>query len=87
MTPWEYETRLFLWSSHVYCVNIYPCTDRVLSPSSPISVSSSSPQHIEECCGWLKNKLEQLNEEQNHIVQTHQDQVKLSGYWTWYNVL
>ncbi|XP_060940670.1 glycogen debranching enzyme [Limanda limanda] len=35
---------------------------------------SSSPQHIEECCDWLKQKLNQLNEEQNHIMKQHQEQ-------------
>ncbi|KAK5606319.1 hypothetical protein CRENBAI_023544 [Crenichthys baileyi] len=35
---------------------------------------SSSPQHIEECCGRLKQRLTQLNEEQYHIVQQHQKQ-------------
>lgn len=35
---------------------------------------SSSPQHIDECCGWLKQKLIELNEEQYHIVHQHQEQ-------------
>ncbi|XP_035027482.1 glycogen debranching enzyme isoform X3 [Hippoglossus stenolepis] len=35
---------------------------------------SSSPQHIEECCDWLKQKLNQLNEEQHHIIKQHQEQ-------------
>ncbi|XP_038574852.1 glycogen debranching enzyme isoform X2 [Micropterus salmoides] len=35
---------------------------------------SSSPQHIEECCGWLRQKLNELNEEQHHIVHQHQEQ-------------
>uniref|UniRef100_A0A3Q3XM66 Glycogen debranching enzyme n=1 Tax=Mola mola TaxID=94237 RepID=A0A3Q3XM66_MOLML len=35
---------------------------------------SSSPQHIEECCGWLRQKLDELNEEQYHIVHQHQEQ-------------
>ncbi|XP_059200245.1 glycogen debranching enzyme [Centropristis striata] len=35
---------------------------------------SSSPQHIEECCGWLRQKLEELNKEQYHTVHQHQEQ-------------
>ncbi|XP_023190606.1 glycogen debranching enzyme isoform X1 [Xiphophorus maculatus] len=35
---------------------------------------SSSPQHIEECCGWLKQKLTEMNEEQYHIIHQHQEQ-------------
>ncbi|XP_037642883.1 glycogen debranching enzyme isoform X1 [Sebastes umbrosus] len=35
---------------------------------------SSSPQHIEECCGWLRQKLNELNEEQHHIMHQHQEQ-------------
>ncbi|XP_042353402.1 LOW QUALITY PROTEIN: glycogen debranching enzyme-like [Plectropomus leopardus] len=35
---------------------------------------SSSPQHIEECCGWLRQKLNELNEEQHHIIHQHQEQ-------------
>ncbi|XP_070775031.1 glycogen debranching enzyme [Enoplosus armatus] len=35
---------------------------------------SSSPQHIEECCGWLRQKLNELNAEQHHIVHQHQEQ-------------
>ncbi|XP_038157443.1 glycogen debranching enzyme isoform X4 [Cyprinodon tularosa] len=35
---------------------------------------SSSPQHIEECCDWLKRRLTELNEEQFHIVHQHQEQ-------------
>ncbi|XP_008297524.1 glycogen debranching enzyme isoform X1 [Stegastes partitus] len=35
---------------------------------------SSSPQHIEDCCGWLKQKLNELNEEQHHIMHQHQEQ-------------
>ncbi|KAG7221002.1 hypothetical protein INR49_001720 [Caranx melampygus] len=35
---------------------------------------SSSPHHIEECCGWLTQRLNELNEEQNHIVMQHQEQ-------------
>ncbi|XP_029380341.1 glycogen debranching enzyme-like isoform X2 [Echeneis naucrates] len=35
---------------------------------------SSSAQHIEECCGWLRQKLNELNEEQHHIVHQHQEQ-------------
>ncbi|XP_053185673.1 glycogen debranching enzyme isoform X2 [Scomber japonicus] len=35
---------------------------------------SASPQHIEDCCGWLKQKLDELNEEQYHIVHQHQEQ-------------
>uniref|UniRef100_M3ZFB7 Glycogen debranching enzyme n=1 Tax=Xiphophorus maculatus TaxID=8083 RepID=M3ZFB7_XIPMA len=38
------------------------------------SLSSSSPQHIEECCGWLKQKLTEMNEEQYHIIHQHQEQ-------------
>uniref|UniRef100_A0A8D3BRN5 Glycogen debranching enzyme n=1 Tax=Scophthalmus maximus TaxID=52904 RepID=A0A8D3BRN5_SCOMX len=33
-----------------------------------------SPQHIEECCDWLRRKLSELNEEQHHIVKQHQEQ-------------
>lgn len=36
---------------------------------------SSLPQHIEECCGWLRQKLSDLNKEQLHIIQQHQEQV------------
>uniref|UniRef100_A0A4W6G5M0 Glycogen debranching enzyme n=1 Tax=Lates calcarifer TaxID=8187 RepID=A0A4W6G5M0_LATCA len=36
---------------------------------------SSSPQHIEECCGWLRQKLNELNDEQHHIIHQHQEQV------------
>ncbi|XP_027132295.1 glycogen debranching enzyme-like isoform X1 [Larimichthys crocea] len=35
---------------------------------------SSSPQHIEDCCGWLRQKLNELNEEQHHIIHQHQEQ-------------
>ncbi|KAF0047471.1 hypothetical protein F2P81_001104 [Scophthalmus maximus] len=35
---------------------------------------SPSPQHIEECCDWLRRKLSELNEEQHHIVKQHQEQ-------------
>ncbi|XP_054870288.1 glycogen debranching enzyme isoform X4 [Amphiprion ocellaris] len=35
---------------------------------------SSSPQHIEDCCGWLKQKLNELNEEQHQIMHQHQEQ-------------
>ncbi|KAM9844696.1 glycogen debranching enzyme isoform 1-T1 [Aulostomus maculatus] len=35
---------------------------------------SYSPQHIEDCCGWLEKKLTEHNEEQYHIVQQHQEQ-------------
>ncbi|XP_062284498.1 glycogen debranching enzyme-like isoform X2 [Scomber scombrus] len=35
---------------------------------------SSSPQHIEDCCGWFKQRLNELNEEQYHIVHQHQEQ-------------
>ncbi|XP_077471646.1 glycogen debranching enzyme [Stigmatopora argus] len=35
---------------------------------------SYSPQHIEEACQLLRQKLDQLNEEQNHIVHQHQEQ-------------
>uniref|UniRef100_A0A4W6G5N5 Glycogen debranching enzyme n=1 Tax=Lates calcarifer TaxID=8187 RepID=A0A4W6G5N5_LATCA len=35
---------------------------------------SSSPQHIEECCGWLRQKLNELNDEQHHIIHQHQEQ-------------
>ncbi|KAK9523633.1 hypothetical protein VZT92_018197 [Zoarces viviparus] len=37
---------------------------------------SSSPQHIEECCGWLRQKLKELNEEQHNIMHQHQEQVR-----------
>lgn len=37
---------------------------------------SFSPQHIEECCGWLRQKLDELNKEQDHIVHQHQEQVR-----------
>ncbi|XP_058498944.1 glycogen debranching enzyme isoform X2 [Solea solea] len=36
--------------------------------------NSSSPSHIEECCDWLKEKIEALNAEQYHIVEQHQEQ-------------
>ncbi|KAM6918647.1 glycogen debranching enzyme [Xenentodon cancila] len=35
---------------------------------------SFSPNHIEECCGWLKQRLNELNGEQHHIVHQHQEQ-------------
>ncbi|XP_042284631.1 glycogen debranching enzyme-like isoform X2 [Thunnus maccoyii] len=35
---------------------------------------SDSPQHIEDCCGWLRQKLDELNEEQYHIMHQHQEQ-------------
>ncbi|XP_069029313.1 glycogen debranching enzyme isoform X1 [Embiotoca jacksoni] len=35
---------------------------------------SSSPQAIEECCAWLKQKLNELNQEQHHVVHQHQEQ-------------
>ncbi|XP_037131537.1 glycogen debranching enzyme isoform X2 [Syngnathus acus] len=35
---------------------------------------SFSPQHIEDCCHLLRQKLNQLNEEQLHIVHQHQEQ-------------
>ncbi|XP_030259205.1 glycogen debranching enzyme isoform X2 [Sparus aurata] len=35
---------------------------------------SSSPQHIEECCGWLRQKLNELNDEQYQIVHQHEEQ-------------
>lgn len=35
---------------------------------------SSSPEHMEECCGWFRKRLTQLNEEQYHIVHQHQEQ-------------
>ncbi|KAL7386629.1 hypothetical protein ABVT39_011254 [Epinephelus coioides] len=35
---------------------------------------SFSPQHIEECCGWLRKKLNELNDEQYHIIHQHQEQ-------------
>nr|XP_033506767.1 amylo-alpha-1, 6-glucosidase, 4-alpha-glucanotransferase a isoform X1 [Epinephelus lanceolatus] len=35
---------------------------------------SFSPQHIEECCGWLRQKLNELNDEQYHIIHQHQEQ-------------
>lgn len=44
----------------------------------PLFPCSSSPQHIEECCGWLRGKLNDLNKEQHHIMQQHQEQVRLN---------
>ncbi|KAM8838506.1 glycogen debranching enzyme isoform 2-T4 [Synchiropus picturatus] len=35
---------------------------------------SSSSHHIEDCCGWLRQKLNELNKEQHHIVHQHQEQ-------------
>ncbi|XP_076018251.1 glycogen debranching enzyme [Genypterus blacodes] len=35
---------------------------------------SSSPQHIEECCSLLRQRLNALNDEQHHIVHQHQEQ-------------
>ncbi|XP_055359802.1 glycogen debranching enzyme isoform X4 [Betta splendens] len=35
---------------------------------------SSSPQHIEECCDWLRQKLNELNAEHLQVVQQHQEQ-------------
>ncbi|XP_060899776.1 glycogen debranching enzyme isoform X1 [Labrus mixtus] len=34
---------------------------------------SPSPQHVEECCGWLREKLNALNEEQHEIMKQHQE--------------
>lgn len=39
---------------------------------------SSSPQHVEECCGWMRAKLNDLNKEQHHIVHQHQEQVSFT---------
>lgn len=41
-----------------------------------LCLCSFSPQHIEECCGWLRQKLDELNKEQYHIVHQHQEQVR-----------
>ncbi|KAF7653347.1 hypothetical protein LDENG_00084160 [Lucifuga dentata] len=35
---------------------------------------SSSPQHIEECCSLLRKRLNELNDEQLHIVCQHEEQ-------------
>ncbi|XP_024124713.1 glycogen debranching enzyme isoform X1 [Oryzias melastigma] len=35
---------------------------------------SSSPHHIEECCAWLKQRLNELNDEQKRVVTQHQEQ-------------
>ncbi|XP_017292357.1 glycogen debranching enzyme isoform X2 [Kryptolebias marmoratus] len=35
---------------------------------------SSCPQHIEECCGRLKQRLNELNEEQYRMIHQHQEQ-------------
>ncbi|KAM3604619.1 uncharacterized protein V6R79_013990 [Siganus canaliculatus] len=35
---------------------------------------SSAPHDIEQCCGWLRQKLQELNDEQYHIVHQHQEQ-------------
>uniref|UniRef100_A0A674P8Z8 Glycogen debranching enzyme n=1 Tax=Takifugu rubripes TaxID=31033 RepID=A0A674P8Z8_TAKRU len=45
--------------------------DSALETFIPVSFS---PQHIEECCGWLRQKLDELNKEQYHIVHQHQEQ-------------
>uniref|UniRef100_H3DLB9 Glycogen debranching enzyme n=1 Tax=Tetraodon nigroviridis TaxID=99883 RepID=H3DLB9_TETNG len=45
--------------------------DSALETFVPVSFS---PQHIEECCGCLREKLDELNKEQHHIVQQHQEQ-------------
>ncbi|XP_072219597.1 glycogen debranching enzyme isoform X2 [Leuresthes tenuis] len=45
--------------------------DSALETFSP---QSSSPHHVEECCSWLKQRLNELNEEQHHIVDQHQEQ-------------
>ncbi|KAK7944592.1 hypothetical protein WMY93_000320 [Mugilogobius chulae] len=35
---------------------------------------SSSAEHLEECCGWFRQRLTQLNEEQHKLVHQHQEQ-------------
>ncbi|XP_037537913.1 glycogen debranching enzyme [Nematolebias whitei] len=35
---------------------------------------SSSPQHIEECCGRLEQRLSELNKEKYNMIQQHQEQ-------------
>ncbi|XP_029970686.1 glycogen debranching enzyme isoform X1 [Salarias fasciatus] len=35
---------------------------------------SSSSQHIDECCGWLRQRVNELNEEQRNVVNQHQEQ-------------
>lgn len=57
---------------------MYHCKDIVMVLFNVASPYSYSPQHIEDCCGWLRQKLNELNEEQHHIMQQHQDQVGLS---------
>lgn len=47
--------------------------------------SSFTPQHIEEACGWLRRKLEDLNKEQYHIVHQHQEQVSSSSAFVSYD--
>lgn len=37
---------------------------------------SSSAEHVEECCGWLRQRLDELNKEQSSIVHQHQEQVR-----------
>uniref|UniRef100_A0A3Q3IKW1 Glycogen debranching enzyme n=1 Tax=Monopterus albus TaxID=43700 RepID=A0A3Q3IKW1_MONAL len=45
--------------------------DSVLATFVP---HSFSPQHIEECCDLLRQKLVEMNEEQYRIIQHHQEQ-------------
>ncbi|XP_051556353.1 glycogen debranching enzyme-like isoform X4 [Myxocyprinus asiaticus] len=38
------------------------------------STSMNSPSAIEDCCNWLKKRLEELNSEQYREIQLHQEQ-------------
>lgn len=52
----------------------YGCTVDMDFALETFRPHSSSPQHIEECCGWMRAKLNDLNKEQHHIVHQHQEQ-------------
>lgn len=39
---------------------------------------SNSPSAIEDCCNWLRRRLEELNDEQFRELQHHQEQVSHS---------
>lgn len=68
------------WTSVVNVKCVYLCVRHTAVWCNVASLCSLSPQHIEECCGWLNQKLTDLNAEQYHIVHQHQEQVRLPLY-------
>lgn len=71
-----------------YCITMFNmCTAEFLVVVFLVSClcCSSSPQHVEECCGWLRDKLNELNEEQHHIVHKHQEQVSWWHLCEWWH--